>query len=180
MKKIICSIAAVAMAFFMAGCDKGKDITPEKMTDIATVIGRTAGYACELSKTKTEVKETIIKVLDIASVAVPTNGQTFVEAWTPIIDAELTKVVAEGKINADEAKIAKVALNVACEGIDYVFVKYPKAKEGKDLVGAAVKGFVTGFKSVVSNTLKVSEKPEIDEEALKYLKEKMAIKSDTK
>lgn len=171
MKKIMCIIAA-AIAFFMAGCNK--DITPEKITEVSTVIGRTAGYACELSKTKTEVKEAIIKVLDIASTAVPTNGQTFVEAWTPVIDAELAKFVAEGKITADDAKIAKVALNVACEGIDYVFVKYPKAKDVKNLVGAAVNGFVTGFKSVVTMKAGAEEKFEIDEDAMKYLKDKMA------
>ena len=174
MKKIIMSVVAAAMAFFIAGCDKGKDITPEKITTISTVIGRTAGYACELSKTKTEVKEVITKVLDIASTAVPTNGQTFVEAWTPVIDAELNKLVEAGKIDAAGAQVAKIALGVACEGIDYVFIKYPKAKEGKELVSAAVTGFVSGYKSVVTDALKAGEKPEIDEEALKYLKSKIA------
>ena len=173
MKKIMCSIVTAIMAFFMTGCNK--DITPEKMITVSTVIGRTAGYACELSKTKTEVKETIIKVLDIASTVIPTNGQTFVEAWTPVIDTELAKVVAEGKITSDEAKIAKIALGIACEGIDYVFVKYPKAKDIKDLVGAAVKGFVTGFKSVVNMKAGVEEKFDIDEDAMKYLKTKMAV-----
>jgi len=172
MKKIICSIIAAFLAFCMTGCKK--DVTPESINAVATVIGRTAGYACELSKTKAEVKEAIIKVLDIAAAAVPTNGQTFVEAWTPIIDAELAKLVTEGKIDDAGAKIAKVALGIACEGIDYVFIKYPKAKEGKDLVGAAVQGFVTGFKSVVSMKAGAEEKFEIDEDAMKYLKSKMA------
>lgn len=172
MKKIICSIVAAVIAFCMTGCKK--DVTPESINAVATVIGRTAGYACELSKTKAEVKESIIKVLDIASAAVPTNGQTFVEAWTPIIDTELAKLVKESKLDEAGAKVAKIALGIACEGIDYVFIKYPKAKEGKDLVGAAVKGFVTGFKSVVSMKAGTEEKFEIDEDAMKYLKEKMA------
>ena len=98
MKKIITSIIAAVMAVFITGCDK--NLTPERMTTISTVIGRTAGYACELSKTKTEVKETIMKVLDIASIVVPTNGQTYAEAWSPVIDKELAKLVEAGKIDA--------------------------------------------------------------------------------
>ena len=173
MKKMIMSVVAAVAACFMAGCDKGKNLTPERMTTISTVIGRTAGYACELSKTKTEVKEAIAKVLDIASEVVPTNNQTFVEAWTPVIDKELKKLVDDKKIGAADAQLAKMALSVACEGIDYIFVKYPKAKEGKELVSAAVTGFVSGYKSVVTMKADAKEKFEIDEEAYKYLKSKM-------
>ena len=171
MKKIIMSVLAAIMAIFVAGCKE--EVSVEKITKVATVVGRTAGYACELSKTKHEVKDAIAKVLDITSTIVPTNSQTFVEAWTPIIEKELNSLVEAGKINAADAHIAKIALGVACEGIDYVFVKYPKAKEAKDLTTAAVTGFIAGYKSVVTLAANAN-KPEIDEEALKYLKEKMA------
>ena len=174
MKKIITSIIAAVMAVFITGCDK--NLTPERMTTISTVIGRTAGYTCELSKTKTEVKETIMKVLDISSEVVPTNGQTFAEAWTPVIDAEINKLVAEGKLDAAGAQVAKLALGVACDGIDYVFVKYPKAKEGKELVSAAVTGFISGYKSVVTLKAGGDGKIDIDEDAFKYLKAKMSSK----
>lgn len=170
MKMIGAMLLASVLAF--VGCDK--DITPEKMTTVATVIGRTAGYACELSKTKTEVKEAIAKVLDIASEVVPTNGETFVQAWTPIIETEINKLVEAGKLDAAGGQVAKVALGVACQGIDYIFIKYPKAKEGKELVSAAVTGFVSGYKSVVTLKADTKAKGDIDEDALKYLKEKMA------
>ena len=174
MKKIITSIIAAVMAVFITGCDK--NLTPERMTTISTVIGRTAGYACELSKTKTEVKETIMKVLDIASIVVPTNGQTYAEAWSPVIDKELAKLVEAGKIDAAGAQFAKVALGVACDGIDYVFIKYPKAKEGKELVSAAVTGFISGYKSVVTLKAGGDGKTDIDEDAFKYLKAKISAK----
>jgi hypothetical protein len=175
MKKTLTSIVAAAMALFMAGCNK--DITSERIHTISTVIGRTAGYACELSKTKTEVKEAVVKVLDIVSTVVPTNGQTFVEAWTPMIDAEIKKLIDARKLNELSAKAVKTALTIACEGIDYVFAKYPKAREGKDLVRAAVDGFVAGFKSVVTAKLSANEKPEIDEDAMKYFKSKIAVQA---
>ena len=172
MKTMIVGAVALAMTAFMVGCDKDLP-SPEKINAVATTIGRTAGYACELAKTKTEVKDAIVKVIDVVSIVVPTNGQTFAEAWTPMIDVELAKLVDAGKLDATGAKVAKIALGVACDGIDYVFVKYPKAKDVKELVSAATSGFVGGFKSVV--TLAVSaEKPEIDEEAYKYLRARRA------
>lgn len=175
MKKIIMSVVAAIVAFFVAGCKE--ELTVEKMTTVSTVIGRTAGYACELSKTKTEVKEAIAKVLDIASKVVPTNGQTFVEAWTPVVEEELKKLVDAGKLDATSAQVAKIALGIACEGIDYVFIKYPKAKDVKELVSAAVTGFIKGYKSVVTSTLSGTEKFDIDEGALTYLKTKIAASS---
>ena len=172
MKKMVVGAIALAMAAFMVGCDKDLP-SPEKINAVATTIGRTAGYACELAKTKTAVKEGIIQVLDVVSKVVPAEGQPCPEDWTPVIAEELQKLVAAEKLDEAGAKVAKMALGVACDGIDYVFVKYPKAKDVKDLVSAATSGFVAGFKSVVTLATG-AEKPEIDEEAYKYLKSRMA------
>ena len=153
----------------MQGCTDKELPTPEKMEAIATVVGRTAGYACELSKTKTEVKTVIANVLDAVSKVTPATNETFTAAWKPVIDAELAKT---GLKDADLA-IAKVALTAACEGIDYLFVRYPKAREIQDLVSVSVKGFIAGYKSVVTMAVPQT-KPELDEEALKYIKDKLA------
>ena len=165
-------IGAMMMGF--VGCDKLP--TPEKMTAISTVIGRTAGYACELSKTKTEVKEAILNVMDVVGAVVPTNGETFAEAWMPIADAEIKKLIDSKKLDEASGVLVKAAVSVACEGIDYVFIKYPNAKDVKELVSAATTGFINGFKSVVTLNLAANAKFEIDEEAYKYLKSKMPTK----
>ncbi len=170
MKKIITSIVAAVMAMFIAGCNK--DLTPEKARVVAKTIGTTAGYACELVKANPEVKEAVIKVIDIVSTVVPTNNQSYVEAWTPVIDAEIEKLVKEGKLNEASASVAKIALNIACEGIDYFFDENQKANEKKEIVNAAIAGFVEGFKSVIS--LKAEENIEIDEDAMKFFKSKLA------
>ena len=94
-KMLTIAIAAFAMVF--VGCDKELP-TPEKIEAVATVIGKTAGYVCEIAKTKTSVKEGIEQVLDVLSKVVPTEGQTFVEAWTPVIDKELKKLVDDKKL----------------------------------------------------------------------------------
>lgn len=169
-KNTLMTMGAAFMALCMVGCDKLP--TVERMTTISTVIGKTAGYACELSKTKTEVKEAIFEVIDVASKVVPEAGQTFTEAWTPVITEELDKLVKKGKIGESEVAVVKIALSAATEGLDYVFVKYPKAKDVKELVSAATNGFIAGYKSVVN--VGDGARSEIDEEAYKYLKAKLS------
>lgn len=147
MFSVFTAIAVMCMAFVM-GC---KSIPSEEtIRGTAESIGRAAGYAVELGKTKTEVKEAIIKVLDVAAKVVPETNQTFIAAWKPLIDDDVSKLIAAGKLKDADAALVKNALYVACDGIDLVFTRYPKAREYKNLVSAATGGFVTGFKSVVS------------------------------
>ena len=174
-KMMIGTMTVVMMAamLLISGCDDAP--SPERMNAIATAVGRTAGYACELSKTKTAVKESIALVLDVAAKAIPATDKTFAEVWTPVIAEELQKLIVAGKLDETGANFAKLALTTACDGIDYVFIKYPKAKEVQELVSVATTGFVTGYKSVVSLAAG-AEKPEIDEDAYKYLKSRMLAK----
>ena len=147
MFSVFTAIAVMCMAFVM-GC---KSLPSEEtIRGTAESIGRAAGYAVELGKTKTEVKEAIIKVLDVAAKVVPETNQTFIAAWKPLIDDDVSKLVAAGKLKDADAALVKNALHVACDGVDLVFTRYPKAREYKNLVSAATGGFVTGFKSVVS------------------------------
>lgn len=161
------AVALAACAALFMGCEP-KVPTVERMTAISTAVGKAAGMAVELSKTKTEVKEAILQVLDVASAVVPGEGETFADAWRPIIDEEVGKLVEKGKISAAEGAIAKQVMYVASEGVDYIFKKYPKAKEYKELVSAAVAGFAAGFKSVVV----VDEARDFDAEAYEYLNAK--------
>ena len=172
MKTILKMIMAIAAMFTIAGCNELP--TVEKITKVSKAVGKTAGYVCQLSKVKTEVKDAIVKAIDAVSTVVPTNGQTFAEAWTPLAESELKKLVDAGKLDESGAQIANQAISIVCDGIDYVFVKYPKAKDAKELVSAATSGFVTGFKSVVSFANGVDANIDIDEEAYKYLRLRIA------
>jgi len=169
MKKTILGVCAALMAFFMIGCD---DLpTVERMKTISTVVGQTAGYACELSKTKTSVKAAIMVVLDKVSVVVPEEGKTFTEAWALLIEEELQKRVESGDLDPAEVPMARLALLAATEGIDYIFVKHPHARDVKDLVVVAVENFIAGYKSVV--TLAADSNMAIDEDAYRYITSKM-------
>lgn len=178
-KSLVACFMAALMSMFIVGCNETDKLpTVEKITAVSTVVGRTAGYACELSKTKTEVKQSISQVLDVVSAVVPEAGKTFTETWTPVIDVELNKLVEAKKIDASGAAVAKVALKAATEGLDYLFtVKFPKAKDVKELVGAATTAFIDGYRSVVTTALAAEKAaPELDEDALKYIKTKISAK----
>ena len=160
-------IVVTCMAFVM-GC---KSIpSDETIRGTAESIGRAAGYAVELGKTKTEVKEAIIKVLDVAAKVVPETNQTFIATWKPLIDDDVAKLIAADKLKDEDAALVKNALYVACEGVDLVFTRYPKAREYKNLVSAATGGFVTGFKSVVS--FASSTRMDYDKNAYEILRSK--------
>lgn len=170
-KKMLMSIIAGAMAFFIVGCSETVP-SVERITTISTTIGKTAGYACELSKTKTEVKDTIFTVLDIASKVVPASGSTFTDAWSTIFTDEIAKYISQGKLDDNSATVVKIALAAATEGLDYIFIKYPQAKDVKDLVGAATTGFIAGYKSVVSVSSGIE--PVIDKDAYDHIKAKLS------
>lgn len=170
-KKMLMSIVAGAMALFIVGCGETAP-SVERITMISTAIGKTAGYACELSKTKAEVKDTIFTVLDVASKVVPASGSTFTDAWSIVFADEIAKCISQGKLDDSSAAVVKVALMAATEGLDYVFVKYPQAKDVKDLVSAATTGFIAGYKSVVSVSGGIE--PVIDKDAYDYIKAKLS------
>ena len=160
------SIAMAAMVACFAGCKPLP--TEDVMRNTAESVGRAAGYAVQLTKTKTEVKAAIIEVLDTVSKIVPGAGQSFIAAWKPLIDDEVAKLIAAGKLKEENSALVKNILYVACDGVDLIFARYPKAREYKHLVSAATTGFVSGFKSVV--TLPDNAKTAYDEKAYEILK----------
>jgi len=167
MKKFF-SILAMACAIMIAGCKTPP--SEDTIRKTAESVGRAAGYAVELSKTKTEVKDAILNILDTAAKVVPDTDQTFIAAWKPLIDEEVAKLITDGKIKESDGTLVKSVLYVACDGIDILFTRYPKAREYKNLVSAATEGFVAGFKSVVH--LAAGVKLEYDEEAYRTLSKK--------
>ena len=144
-KTLIGAICAALLA--VVGC---KTLPPADVVNkTAYSLGMVSGYACQLAGVDDHVKITIVNVLDTAVKVVPAPGQTFTEAWTPVIADEVAKLVEAGKLKADEAELVKSALGVACNGIDFLFTRHPKWKEYSDIVDAAVTGYAAGFKTII-------------------------------
>lgn len=140
MKKIILCVSALLA---LVGCKTLP--TPEKMEKTANAAGYTTGLV--VSQTVKEKHISVITNIMIqVSTCVPTNGQSFVEAWTPVAQKYVDELVEKGKITKEESNLVMVGFNLVTSGIDYVFDKvYPKAREYEELVNAAIRGFTKGF-----------------------------------
>ena len=175
MKKLAFSILAIA-ATLITGC---KELpSAETIATLSKSIGYAAGITCNLGGISPGCRKTILEVLEIAGEVVPATNETFTAAWGPVVKKTVEKFVAEGKIDASEGNLIISAMTVATSGLDYMFdVRWPKAKQYKELVSAGTKGFIEGFKTVINNALSASkesfkyDKAEYDK-AIEYLKKK--------
>lgn len=147
MKGVFMATATVGVGSTLTGC---KSIpTAEAMYSTSLAIGYATGMIANQCKIKAEDRQVVIDIVNIVSQTIPEQGQTFEEAWTPIAKAHVQKLIDEGKIDQKVGDIILSAFAVVVKGIDYIFeVRYPKAKEYKDLVVAAIDGFTTGFLTV--------------------------------
>ena len=150
MKRLITGTMAAAMLVF-AGCDDTPSV--DKARSIATACGTAAGYACQFVKIDEHVKTAIYEVIDIAAQLVPAENETFTDAWMPVIESEVEKLVKAGKLNATSAPLVKTAAIAATTGLDYLFTSHPKWKTHEEVVAASVEGFCAEFKKVVGMAL---------------------------
>jgi hypothetical protein len=172
MKKTFIAIIS-AFLTLIVGC---KEPTVESMTVTATAVGRAAALVVNETGIDAKTRETIVDVLGTVAKVTPAPGQSFEDAWTPVVNETVDKMVADGKISDTQGVLVKSAFSVIVKGLDYIFtVRYPKAKEYEDLVTAAITGFSNGFLEVfkVEPTKTVSSATiDFDKEAFEYLKKR--------
>ena len=159
---------AAALAF-VVGCKP----TPEQIKATATAIGYAAGLVANETPIKDDARNTLVEVLNDVRGCVPAEGQSFVDAWTPVITAKVAEFVEKGKIDAATGELVKAAALMAAKGVDYLFdVRYPEARKYEELVAAgmsgALDGFLTAFKPVDDNAK--GAKVKYDKKAYEYFK----------
>jgi len=136
------SAAAIAAAAF-TGCKSVP--SDETMYTTSYAIGAAAGLIADQTKIDDATRAKIIEIVGIVSTVTPAADKTFEETWLPIAKDHTAKLVDEGKITSDQATLIIGAVTVAVKGIDYVFVRYPKAKLYEGLVVSVINGFTDGF-----------------------------------
>lgn len=172
-KKFAC-IAATA-ALIVAGCATMP--TVDKMFGISRAIGYSAGIVTNEIKMDNTVRNQIIAIWTEVAACIPETNQTFAAAWTPIAQRHTDELVKQGKIDANQATLIMLGFNAAVAGLDYVFIRFPEAKQYKDLTVAAIDGFNEGFLAVFKpiNTLSAGRSSKecaysnYDEDAYEYL-----------
>lgn len=168
MKKII-TIVLAAFAMLFTGCDP-KLPSVDQMETTSKAIGVAAGFVANQTKMDVEVKTAVTNIMVKVSATVPSKGQTFEEAWTPVAKDIVAKLTADGKLKPGQDVIVLAAFNVATKALDYEFnVRYPKAREVTELVSAAVRGFTDGFLSTFNTNTAKSVPAGMDKEAYEYL-----------
>lgn len=147
LKGFFAATATGGLVTTMTGCKSLP--TVEAMYTASLSIGYAAGMVANMCKIKDEDRIIVIDIVNIVSQTVPQPGQSFKEAWTPIANAHVQKLIDEGKIDQKAGDLILVAFYLVVKGIDYIFdVRFTKAKEYVDLVIAAIDGFTTGFLDV--------------------------------
>lgn len=141
MKKLMLCVCALAMSAFV-GCTP----TAEQINKTATAIGYAAGLVANETKIKDDARNAIVDVLNEVRQCVPSEGQSFADAWTPVIKEKVAALVKAGKIDAATGELVSTVAIMAAKAVDYLFdIRYPEAKKVEELVAAGVSGAVDGF-----------------------------------
>ena len=148
MKKVMYAAIAAGLAA-MVGCTP----TEEQIKQTATAIGYAAGLVANETPIKDEARNALVDVLNEVRSCIPNEGQSFADAWAPIIKAKVAALVEAGKIDAATGELVTSVAFLAAKGVDYIFdIRYPEAKKYANLVAAgasgAIDGFLTAFKPV--------------------------------
>jgi len=167
MKKIVYGMMALALAAIV-GC------TPDEaqVKKTATAIGYAAGMVANETPIKDDARNAVVEVLTEVRTCIPEEGQSFADAWAPIIKEKVAELVKAGKIDAATGELVTTVALMAAKGVDYLFdVRFPKAKQYANLVtagaGGAIDGFLTVFKPVDAKSATAIE---YDKEAYEFFK----------
>ena len=167
MKKMVYGMMALALAAIV-GC------TPDEaqVKKTATAIGYAAGMVANETPIKDDARNAVVEVLMEVRTCIPAEGQSFADAWAPIIKEKVAALVKEGKIDAATGELVTSVALMAAKGVDYLFdVRFPKAKQYAELVAAgasgAIDGFLTAFKPVDAKSATTIE---YDKEAYEFFK----------
>lgn len=145
--------------------------TPEGMYRTATAIGVSAGMVANATGIPDDTRIVIIDIVNEVDKCIPQTNQSFTVAWTPVAEAHIEKLVADGKLTGENKDIVLKTFSIAVCGIDYIFTKrYPTARQYQDVVESAVHGFTEGFLAVFNSTGLVSvHRIEFDAPAYEYI-----------
>lgn len=165
MKKLIGIIMAAAL-FALSGCTPSED----QVKATATAIGYAAGLVANETPIKEDARNAVVEVLTDVRSCLPSDGQSFTDAWTPVVKSKVSELVESGKIDAATGELVTSVALMAAKGVDYLFdVRFPKARQYANLVSAGASGAIDGFLAVFKP---VNERSSIkvDKEAYQWFK----------
>lgn len=148
----ICAGVITAVALTAAtGCKSVP--TNGTMYNISYAVGIAAGLIANETNLDIESRKAVGEILELAKKWTPATNETFEVAWMEPAKDHVAKLIEEGRLDQAQGAAVLKAFSYACNGLDFVFEKrYPSAKQYKELVSAAIDGFVDGFVTVFKTT----------------------------
>lgn len=172
MKTILFSLLLSAMCI---GC-KTTEITPNSAYKAGASAGLATAYVVKLSNIDSQSQHVIVSITSELSNIIPTNTQTFIEVWNPIIEKRISAYIEKQMLDDKQKQLIELTFNIVVEAINHLFVKNDKLKLNADIAFSAINGFCTSFNSLMipSKTFASKITYDVDSEMYMYLKYKFA------
>lgn len=150
MKKAITKmfvVLCVALGITCVGC---KSLPSNDVMYTTTyAIGVSTGMVANQTKIDDATRNATCEIMGIVQTCVPETNETFQVAWMEKAEKHVADLIKAEKLNEAQGKMVLTVFSLACQGLDYIFeVRYPNAKQYKELVSAAINGFTGGFLTV--------------------------------
>lgn len=172
MKTILFSLLLSIMCI---GC-KTTEITSESAYKLGTSAGLATAYAVKFSNIDEQSQHVIVSITSELSNVIPTNTQTFIEVWNPIVEKRISEYIEKQMLDDKQKQLIELTFNIVVEAIDHLFIKNDKLKSNTDIMLSAINGFCTSFNSLMipSKTFASKITYDVDSEMYMYLKCKFA------
>lgn len=172
MKTILFSLLLSAMCI---GC-KTTEVTPDLAYKAGASAGLATAYVVKLSNIDEQSQHVIVSITSELSNIIPTNTQTFIEVWNPIVEKRISAYIEKQMLDDKQKQLIELTFDIVVEAIDHLFVKNDKLKLNADIAFSAINGFCTSFNSLMipSKTFASKITYDVDSEMYMYLKYKFA------
>lgn len=172
MKTILFSLLLCVMCI---GC-KTTEITLDSAYKAGASAGLATAYVVKLSNIDSQSQHVIVSITSELSNIIPTNTQTFIEVWNPIVEKRISAYIEKQMLDDKQKQLIELTFNIVVEAIDHLFVKNDKLKLNADIAFSAINGFCTSFNSLMipSKTFASKITYDVDSEMYMYLKYKFA------
>lgn len=152
--------AAAAGATAVSGCKHLPTVDAVKLA--AKAIGGATGLVLNECDIPSEARAAIIEITEKVLPCIPEIGVPLETAWTPIAQAHVDKLIADGKIDAALGPVIMAAFKLVVRGFALLEQKYPAVRTSRELLEAAVSGFGEGLLDTLKPTVDAFKAATVD------------------
>lgn len=165
---ILGAAAAGVTATAVSGCKHLPTVDAVNLA--AKAIGGATGLVLNECDIPDNARAAIIEITEKVLPCVPEIGVPLETAWTPIAQAHVDKLIADGRIDAALGTVIMAAFKLVVRGFALLEQKYPEVRTSRELLEAAVSGFGDGILDTLKPTVDAFKAATVDVTAIGELK----------